>query len=287
MRFKVWFWLLALAAAPAFAALSVQDDAGNTLTLARPAQRVVTLAPHTMELVCAAGGCSRIVGKGSHSFYPPLARAVPEIGDNRQVDIERIVALKPDVMVLWRHGISAHTLDRLRQLGIPLFVSDPRRLEDIPSSVERLGILLGTEKRARDEAGKLRRRLADLRTQYAGRKPVKVFYQISDRPLYTLNDAHIVGEAIRLCGGRNVFGLAKVLAPQIGVESVLLANPDVIIHTSVDAASPGLALWRKYPALKAVRRGQLVNLNPDLLDRPGPRMVDGISALCQAIDQAR
>lgn len=284
---KKFLLMLLWVTASACAAISVKDDLGHTVTLPRPAQRIVTLAPHTMELVCAAGGCSRIVGKGSHSHYPPIARAIPEIGDNRQVDIERVLALKPDLIALWRHGISQRTVDQLRQLGIPRFISDPRRLDEIPDSINRLGALLGTEKRAQEEAGKLRRRLAELKARYAERKRLSVFYQISDRPLYTLNDEHIVGEAIRVCGGRNVFGTMKLLAPQISVESVLQANPDVIIHTSVDTGSAGLAMWKKYPALKAVRHSHLVSLNPDWLDRPGPRMVDGVVALCAALDRAR
>lgn len=285
MRLKL-FWGLMLAAANACATLNVQDDIGNIVTLHRPAQRVVTLAPHTMELVCAAGGCSRIVGKGSHSHYPPIARAIPEIGDNRQVDIERVAALKPDLMVLWRYGIPQRQVEQLKRLGIPLFFSDPKRLGDIPDSIVRLGRLLGTEQRAAAEAGRLRQRLAQLEARYAARARLTVFYQISDRPLYTLNDEHIVGEAIRLCGGTNVFGPMRTLAPQIGIEAVLRANPDVIVRTSVDADG-GLAMWQKYPALKAVRRGHLVNLNPDWLDRPGPRMVDGVAALCEALDKAR
>ena len=279
--------LLLLIATHAGAAITVKDDLGYKVTLQRPAQRIVTLAPHTMELVCAAGACSRIVGKGSHSHYPPMARAIPEVGDNRQVDIERVLALKPELMVIWRHGISQRTVEQLKKLGIPLFISDPRRLDDIPDSLGRLGVLLGTQKRAGEEALKLRRRLADLNTRYAGRQRLTVFYQISDRPLYTLNDEHIVGEAIRICGGKNVFGAMKTLAPQISVEAVLQANPDVIVHTSVDEGGGGLAFWKKYPAIKAVKRRQMVSLNPDWLDRPGPRMVDGVAALCTALDNAR
>ncbi len=279
--------LLLLVGSNVFATVSVQDDVGNTVTLQQPARRIITLAPHTMELVYAAGGLERVVGKGSHSFYPPIARAIPEVGDNRQIDIERVLALKPDLLVLWRFGISERQIAQLRKLGITMYFSDPRKLDDIPDSITRLGKLFGTERRAETEAEKLRLKLNELKARYSQRRLLKVFYQVSDRPLYTLSGQHIVSEAIRICGGENVFGSMKGLAPQISIESVLIRNPDVIIHTSVDKESSGLAFWRKYPALKAVQRGHLFSLNPDLLDRPGPRMVDGVEALCRALDKAR
>lgn len=273
--------------APSLAAISVQDDVGNTVSLQQPARRIITLAPHTMELVYAAGGLSHVVGKGSHSFYPPIARAIPEVGDNRQIDIERVIALRPDLLVLWRYGISQRQIDQLRKLGIPLFFSHPRRLDDIPDSIIRLGKLFGTQKQAKGEADKLRQILSELKRRYGQRPLLSVFYQVSDRPLYTLSGEHIISEALRMCGGVNVFRAMKSLAPQISVESVLTENPDVIIHTSVDEASDGLAFWRKYPTLKAVRRGHLFSLNPDLLDRPGPRMVEGVKVLCEALEKAR
>ena len=279
--------LFVFISAPAFAVITVQDDAGKTVNLQQTAQRIITLAPHTMELVYAAGGLSRVVGKGSHSFYPPIARAIPEIGDNRQVDIERVIALKPDLLVLWRYGISERQVDQLRRLGIPLFFSDPRHLDDIPDSIIRLGKLFGTEKHAQNEANKLRSALTALRLRYGQRPLLTVFYQVSDRPLYTLSGQHIVSEALRVCGGANVFGSMKSPAPQISIESVLAMNPDVIIHTSVDAESDGLALWRRYPTLKAVQRGHMYSLNPDLLDRPGPRMVVGVKMLCEALEKVR
>ncbi len=279
-----FLWMLAL---PAFAGVSVKDDTGQTVSLLQPAQRIVTLAPHTMELVCAAGGCDRIVGKGSHSLYPPTARTIPEIGDNRQIDIERVALLQPDLMVIWRHGISQRTIDQLKLLGISVFISDPRRLDDIPDSLVRLGKLLNTAPQANAEAKKLRVRLAKMKAHYGKRHTVRVFYQVSDRPLYTLNGQHIVSEAINLCGGINVFAEMTVLAPQISVESVLQANPDVIIHTSVDVESEGLAFWRRYSVLKAVQQQRLYSLDPDLLDRPGPRLINGVKNLCEAIDKAR
>ncbi|MEA5098301.1 MAG: cobalamin-binding protein [Burkholderiaceae bacterium] len=279
--------LLPFVATHALAAISVSDDAGYVVTLQRPAQRIVTLAPHTMELVHAAGGSNRIVGKCSHSFYPPLARRIPEVSDNRQADVERVLALKPDLVVAWRYGVPQRQIEQLRQSGVTVFTSDPKRLDDIAGSIVRLGKLLGTERRAQSEARKLRSKLTDLAARYGQRSPVRVFYQVSERPLYTLSDLHIVGEAIRLCGGTNVFGAMRTVAPQVDLELVLAANPQAIVSTNVDPSGSGLAFWRKYPLLEAVRRNMLFSLNPDLLDRPGPRMLDGVQALCEVLDKAR
>ncbi|MBS1170451.1 MAG: cobalamin-binding protein [Burkholderiaceae bacterium] len=288
MRTVFLFVLLALnVAANAFAAISVNDDLGHAVTMAQPARRIITLAPHTMELVHAAGGLGNIVGSGSYSNYPPVARAIPVVGDHKQIDIERVLVLKPDLVVAWRYGVPQRQIDQLRRHGIAVFISDPKKLDDIADSIVRLGKLLGHEPRAQQQAGEFRRKLAALSARFSQRPLLRVFYQVSERPLYTLNDRHLIGEAIRLCGGTNIFGALPSIAPQVSVEAVLAANPQVIISTNVAHEDRGIAFWRSYPAVGAVRRGKLFRLNPDLLDRPGPRMADGVKALCDALERAR
>jgi iron complex transport system substrate-binding protein len=164
----------------ASAAISVRDDYGNGVTLQHPAQRIISMAPHVTELLFAAGGGDRIVGAVSYSDYPEAARRIPRIGDNRQVDIERIVALKPDLLVVWRHGSSERQVEQLRQLGIPLFYSEPHKLDDIPDSVLRLGRLLGTDPQANQEATDLRQQLSALAERYANRSQLRMFYQVWD-----------------------------------------------------------------------------------------------------------
>ena len=274
-------------AADAFAAIGVNDDLSHAVTLPQPARRIITLAPHTMELVHAAGGLGNIVGRGSYSTYPPVARAIPVVGDHKQIDIEHVLALKPELVVAWRYGVPQRQIDQLRRRGIAVFISDPRKLDDIADSIVRLGKLLGHEQRAQQQAGEFRRKLAALSARFSQRPKLRVFYQVSERPLYTLNDRHLVGEAIRLCGGTNIFGGLPSIAPQVGIEAVLAANPQVIVSNNVDPGGRGLAFWRSYPVVDAVRRGKLFRLNPDLLDRPGPRMADGVQALCEAMEQAR
>ena len=285
---KRWMVLPACVAAfGAQAAISVQDDAGATVTVPRSAQRIVSLAPHVTELLFAAGAGEFIVGTVSYSDYPAAARAIPRIGDNRQVDIERIVALKPDLLVVWRHNASARQMEQLRALGIPLFYSEPRKLEDIPDTLLKLGRLAGTEDRAGTNAGELRRTLAALSARYSRQPVVRVFYQVWDRPLYTLNGSHIVNDAIRLCGGDNIFAKLPVPAPTVTVEAVLQEDPEAIVSGERKESASGLDHWKKYANMTAVRRGTLIGIDSDLLNRPGPRIVNGAAALCEKLEQTR
>lgn len=277
-----------LSAAQAIAAITVRDDAGQTVTLPRPAQRVVTLAPHVTELVFAAGGGARIVGVVSYSDYPPAAKSIPQVGDNRQVDIERVLALKPDLIVVWLHGNAERQTEQLRQLGIPLFYSEPRKLDDIAGSIQRIGRLLGTDQSAQAAATELRRKLEKLRAQYQNRPPVRTFYQVWDKPLYTLNGQHIVSDALRLCGGENVFANMTVTAPNVSIEAVLQQDPEAIVSGDQrNQSSGGVKLWQPYTTMTAVRRGNLFSLDGDLLSRAGPRMIDGAAALCEKLELAR
>jgi iron complex transport system substrate-binding protein len=272
----------------AVAATGVRDDAGNLVVLQRPAQRVVTLAPNLTELVFAAGGGDRIVGAVSYSDFPPEARRIPLVGDDRQIDMERLMAAKPDLLVAWLNGNSGRQLEQLRKAGIAIFFSEPRTLAEIPDTILRLGQLLGTETQAQKSAAGLRLELTNLGTRYRNRPPVRVFYQVWDRPLYTLNGRQIVSDVIRLCGGVNIFAGLSTTAPIVGIESVLLENPDAIVAGfEADNATRSLEHWKKYPALAAVRHRNLFAVNADLLSRPGPRMIRGAAELCEKIEEAR
>lgn len=281
-----------LGAPAAHAAVSAVDDAGNTVTLAAPAQRVISLSPHITELIYAAGGGDKLVGAVSYSDYPPAAQNIPRVGDNRALDLERIVALKPDLIVVWRHGNAQQQLDRLRELNIPLFFSEPRRLDDVATSLTRLGVLLDTSSAAQRAAGAYRHDIAQLRERYAGRTPVSVFFQVWDQPLMTLNGEHMISDVIALCGGRNVFAALQPLVPTVSTEAVLAANPDAIVTSSQGATAPdkplpGLDRWRAWPALTAVARGNLFAIDGDLLTRPAPRIAQGAAELCKDLDLAR
>ncbi|WP_206953567.1 cobalamin-binding protein [Trinickia acidisoli] len=284
---------LALGVAPrANASVSVTDDAGQRVTLATPARRVVALSPHAVELVYAAGGGAKLVGAVSYSDYPSAAKALPRVGDNNALDLERIVALKPDLVIVWRHGNDERQLDRLRALGIALYHSEPRKLDDVATDLLALGTLLDTSAQAEAAAADYRAKIAALRAHYAERAPVSVFYQVWDDPLMTLNGTHIVSDIIALCGGRNVFARLAPLVPTVSREAVVAADPEAIVTTSqgathADAPLPSLASWRAWPRMTAVARGNLFAIDGDLINRPGPRLVQGAEQLCRDLDIAR
>ncbi|NMM39058.1 MAG: cobalamin-binding protein [Glaciimonas sp.] len=291
-RLTQLFLTLCLLSSQAMATISVQDDAGKTVTLQKPAQRVVTLAPHVTELVFAAGGGKRIVGTVSYSDFPAAAKSIPQIGDNRQIDMERVIALKPDLIVVWLHGSAERQIDQLRALGIPLFYSEPHKLDEIADNILRIGKLLGTDQTAQAAAAELRQKLTKLKTQYQSRPPVRMFYQVWDKPLYTLNGQHILSDAMRLCGGENIFANMTVTAPNVSIEAVLQENPEAIFsgdqrNQRTQPSGGGVTLWQRYSTMTAVRRGNLFSLDGDLLSRAGPRMIDGAAALCEKLELAR
>lgn len=283
---KLFTALLAVTTLNAHAAITVQDDDGNTVTLQKPAQRVIALAPHVTELLFSAGGGSRIIGTVTYSDYPEEARKIPRLGDNRLVDMERLIAMKPDLIVVWMHGSSERQIETIRQLGIPTFHSEPKTLDGIPDSILRLGQLMGTENVAQPAAADIRKQLAALTRQYANRPPVRLFYQVWDKPLYTLSGMHIVSDAIRVCGGVNIFNDLKTTAPVVSIEGVLQADPEAIFGTA-EKNYGGVNLWRPYKTLTAVRNDNLFTLNGELLNRSGPRMIPGTAALCEKLDLAR
>ena len=283
-------WLAAGALAVASAsphAARVVDDTGATVELAGPARRIVTLAPHAAELVAAAGAASRLVAVGARTDLPPQARGLPVVGDANAIDLESIVALAPDLVVTWPWTAPAQVA-RLRDRGIPVFTSAPRTIDGIAADIERLGALAGTSAVATRAAATFRARLAALARAARPGAPVRVFYQLSDAPLYTIGAGHTITQAIALCGGENVFASLPVPAPLVNVEEVLAQRPALVVAGTEGAKRPAwLDAWRRWPALPAARDAGLAVVDADLLHRPGPRFVDGVAQLCEAVARAR
>jgi ABC-type Fe3+-hydroxamate transport system substrate-binding protein len=296
------------AAAPSAGAhaVVVRDDTGRGVRLAAPARRVVTLSPHATELMVAAGAGDRLVGVDQNSDYPPDVKRLAQVGNPLNLDIERVLALKPDLIVAWDYAASGSTAGKLPMalldsLGIAVFYSRPAAMADIPDTLDRFGRLAGTGTVAAPRAAQLRQQLHALTATYAGQAPVRTFYQLSGQPLYTLNNRGIIGDALRLCGADNVFGALPAAAPMVSVEGVLLANPQVIVvgastgsgntrgaGNAADAGQSALAQWKPFaPGLTAAARGHLFVVDADRMHRPGPRMIDETRTLCEHIDQAR
>lgn len=280
--------LLLLCPSLVSAQIEVTDDLGHTVRLAAPAERIVSLAPHATEMLFAAGAGDRLVGAVSHSDYPPAARAVPRVGDYNAVDLERIVALRPDLVIAWHSGNGPGLAARLRALGLTVYESEPRQLADIPRALTAFGRLAGTEAIANAAAAEFRARRAALAQRYADRPQVRVFYQIWKQPLMSVNGEHLISHVIRLCGGKNVFANLSTLVPRLSIEAVLARNPEVIVASGMGEERPEwLDDWRAWPALTAVRRGNLFHVPPDLIQRHSPRVLDGAERLCEQLELAR
>lgn len=278
--------LAGLLAGPVHAKVSVTDDTGRAVTLPAPARRIVSLSPHTTEMLFATGAGPAVVGVVQYSDYPPEATRITSVGSGVALDLERIVALKPDLVVAWQSGNSAVQVERLRKLGIPVFLSEPRSYATIADSIERLGRLTGTAAKGREIAQDFRAHLARLQATYRDRAPVSVFYQIWRSPLMTLNGEHMVSQALRLCGARNIFEDLPTLAPTVSVEAVVKADPDVIIASGGEQDDV-LAQWRRFPGMKAVARGNLRVIDGGVMNRSGPRILEGTEALCRELDAVR
>lgn len=279
-------FLLACSGAGA-AAPSVVDDYGHTVRLARPAQRIVSLSPHLTELVYDAGAGSHLVGAVEYSDFPPAARRLPRVGSDAGIDVEALLALRPDLVVAWPNAGSVKTIERLASLGLAVFRSEPRELGDIPRTLERLGELAGTRPQASRAAAEFRARAARLAKRYEGRPKVRVFYEVWDRPLMTVNGAHLISKVMRLCGGENVFAGLPVIAPQVDREAVLKADPDVIIAGGEgNAAPPWLEDWKALP-LRAAARGRLYGITPSLIEQPTPRILEGAERMCALLEAVR
>lgn len=271
---------------PVAASTTVVDDTGAQVELAKPARRVVSLAPHLTEQLFAIGAGDRIVGTTDFADYPPAAKEIPRVARAHSVDLERITALKPDLIVIWGSGFPPAVADAVRRLGTPVFVSEPSSLADIASSMTRLGALTATA--GERAATGFTQKIEALRQRYGGRPQVRVFYQVWSSPLMTLSGRHVVSEAIRICGGRNVFADLVPIAPQVSTEAVLAANPEVIVTAEPDGRASGvLDDWRRFSRLGAVENGALVTLDANRINRHGPRMPDEIAVLCEAIDRVR
>ena len=248
----------------------------------------MALAPHIVENLYSAGAGERLVGVVSYSNFPAAAKQIPEVGSYNAFSLEQLVALRPDLVVMWGSGNGMQTLSKLEALGIPVYVSELRQLSDVPQSIRRLGQLAGTASASETEARRIEGELQRLVRLYGGAQQLTVFYQIWNEPLQTVNSEHLISEIIALCGGRNVFGDAPALAPRINVESVLQRDPDAIVASGMGEARPEwLDQWRRYPSLKAVRDEALFFINPDHVQRPTARVLLGAERLCQQLATIR
>lgn len=273
-----------LQAASATRAVEVTDDDGRQLTFPEHPQRIVALAPGATEMLFAAGAGAQVKATVQYANEPAAARNVPRIGDVVSVDMERLVAIQPDVVVTWPGGGNTAQAEAIEKLGIPTYHQQANRLADLPDSLRRLGVLAGTSVVADVAAAELQRRLAQLASRYSGRKRPTVLLQVWSHPLYTIGGTQLVSDVIRLCGARNVFGDLRDLSPVIDIEAVIARDPDIIVAAAEpDDAARWLAEWRPFSALRAVRDHNLLAFTDQRLTRLGPSVVDAAEGFCRLL----
>ena len=270
------------------AEVSAVDDSGRKVTLTSAATRVISLAPHLTELVFAIGAGEAVKGVIRFSDHPAAARTLPLVGDAFALDFETIARLKPDLVLVWGSGQNERHKARLRGLGLTLFESDIRKPEAIADTMRRLGTLLGQGANAARAAADFEQTWQSLRERHAGKPPLRVFWQLWNDPLMTVNREHLIGAALVACGATNVFGELPLLTPTVAWEAAVAADPQLIVGSGgAQDSQQDFARWRRFTQVSAVRRGQFARIDGDLIGRMGPRFVRGAAALCDAVDRAR
>lgn len=268
--------------------LVVTDDTGARLTLPGPARRIVSLTPGGTEMLFAAGAGERILATSRGSDTPEAARRIPTIGDANTVNFERLVALQPDVVVVWEHLNNRRVVESLQKLNLRIYSIRARGLADIPLSVRRLGVMAGTTPVAESAARALEEKLRRLAGRKVDGEPLRVFYMLWAEPLYTVGSRHIIGDAIARCGGRNIFDDIDFPAPIVEIEAIVKRDPEVMLLSAPPiTARDWRERWARFTTIRAVQTGQLLTFSDPRLDRMGPSAIDAVEGLCVMLDRAR
>lgn len=287
------FFILLLVQAIESPAIEVIDDAGRKIILEQPAQKIISLSPHITELIFSAGAGEKLSGVDDYSNYPKAAKSITRIGDANHLDIETILSLQPDLIVAWGSGQSHNRyIQQLIRLQQTVYISSPENLEAIPRTVENLGKLSGTYDYAKQQSQNFRNELKNIIAEYSERPSVTVFYEIWHQPLFTINGQHVMSQVIEICGGKNIFADLPILSPEVNIEAVISANPDVIIASGVVSGNGNqrpawLDNWLQWPTIKASRNKHLYHLHPDLIHRQTFRILQGTRILCEQLQRAR
>lgn len=268
--------------------LRVEDDEGHIVILDRPAQRIISLAPSLTELLYAAGAGEKVVAAVEYSDYPAAAQELPRIGRHDMLDMERILALEPDLVITWQSGNPRASINRLREFGLTVYSAEPKSLSEIPEHIRQLGYLAGTDEIAQQASEDFEITLNSLQRRFASAEPVRTFYQIWNVPLMSAGGNELINDIITLCGGENIFADIKLLAPKVSVEAVLLRDPVAIVASGMDEERPEwLDDWRQWPSITAVAEENLFFVPPDLLQRHTPRALEGAIQMCNHLARAR
>lgn len=285
---RVWALSLLAMSSLTVAEIRLVDALGAEIVLAKPAERIVALAPHLVEQAYSAGAGAQLVGAVNYSDYPAAAKKLPQVGSYEKVNYEALVALQPDLVLAWESAGGQEIQQRLQALGIPVFVSDSNTIADVATGVRTIGKLSGNEQQAEAAANTFLDDYQHLVAANRQKTHLTVFYELWHEPLLTANGKHVISEALAVCGGINIFADALPLIPKVNLEAVIRADPDVIVAVGMDGQRPEwLDNWQQWPQMKAVRHGALYSVHPDYLHRHSMRLLQGVAELCRAFDDAR
>jgi iron complex transport system substrate-binding protein len=251
-----------------------------------PGHRIIALSPHLAELVFAVGAGDRLIGVSAYTDFPEAATRLPVVGDAFMLDLERLTVLQPDLLLAWRGGTPAHIIDELKSRDYRVEVISTMGLQDIPLALRRIGDLTGHSTTANAEADRFLAGLDALKNLASDAAPIRVFYQVSSRPLYTINSEHYVSQLIEICGGTNIFSDLGKLAPLIGVEAVLERDPEIML-AGEDAGPDAFNVWKRWPTMAANRYGNQFMLPASEISRATPRLLDAGGAICSALEEGR
>lgn len=255
---------------------------------ATSAQRIVALAPHIVEMLYEVGAGELIVGTVDYSDYPSQATEIPRIGGYYGIQIEKVLALKPDLVIAWQSGNKSGDIDQLKRLGLNVIYSQPNDLLDIAKEFRLFGKLTNNTVQAELIAAQYEKELSSLKTKYSARSKVDTFYQLWSEPMMTISGNTWINQLINVCAGHNVFANSPSDYPQIGIENVVVAAPAVIIIPNEKSDKPQPTIdWSKWSVIPAVKNNQFIHVDADLLHRFSSRMLLGLDDMCQKMDNER
>lgn len=287
--FLIFFLSLYLISFITYAEIIVNDDKGNIVRLSTPANRIISLAPHITETLFAAGAGDKIIGTVAYSDYPDAAKKLPRIGGYPSADLEKIISLKPDLVIAWPQGNNLKQVDKLAEFGIKVYMSEPLLPQDVARNIINFGKLSGTSELALKSANKYNKKLSSLKRTFSTKEKIRVFYQFWNKPIMTINGDHLISKIINLCGGINVFEKLHSAAPKVSVEAVIASKTNIILAgTKQDKVKEWTEEWSKWLPLAVKEKGtKIYFIDPDLLNRAGPRILQGADKLCHMLDTIR
>jgi len=253
-----------------------------------PAKRIIALSPHAVEMLFAIGAGDKIVATLEYADYPEQALKIPRIGNYAGIQIERLLELKPDLVIGWKGGNKTSDLEKIKSLGIDVVYTQPQSIQDIISDLEKFGQLTEQQEQAQSVIDNMQKRYQLIRQTYQNKSPINVFYQLWHDPLQSVGADSWIESLIHDCGGSNIYRQASTPYPMVSMESVLVKNPQVIIipHHSGSEVEKRI-YWSKWPEISAVKAENIFTINGDLLHRFTPRSLDGLELMCEKINQGR